>query len=217
MASRTKSLHVFRETNRNVLSKAARPKFKAIAGGFFNCTELEKAKNIVSTAAFIGTQLKRLSSKMLTDKRLKQGVLRNLTTMQPHEDCTDIPGCSTHADLQLNVESAISRIIMLHNTSSVYYDRRVYGSLNPEPNYSAILGYIKVGDRVRLIKLSTGAVAEFAAEGTVTEVNLAGVEQKVAYKTFTTVDFDVLSATSTSSAEQGLYKVRDAWLMKLSN
>jgi len=105
---------------------------------------------------------------------------------------------------------------MLHNTSSVYYDRRVYGSLNPEPNYSAILGNIKVGDRVRLIKLSTGAVAEFAAEGTVTEVNLAGVEQKVAYKTFTTVDFDVLSATSTSSAEQGLYKVRDAWLMKLS-
>ena len=154
---------------------------------------------------------------MLTDQRLKQGVLRNLTTMQPHEDCTDIPGSSTHADLQLNVESAISRIVMLHNTSSVYYDRRVYGSLNPEPNYSAILGYIKVGDRVRLIKLSTGAVAEFAAEGTVTEVNLAGVEQKVAYKTFTTVDFDVLSATSTSSAEQGLYKVRDAWLMKLSN
>ena len=116
----------------------------------------------------------------------------------------------------MDVESAISHIVMLHNTSSVYYDRLVYGSLNPEPNYSAILGNIKVGDRVRLIKLSTGAVAEFAAEGTVTEVNLAGVEQKVAYKTFTTVDFDVLSAASTSSAEQGLYKVRDAWLMKLS-
>lgn len=49
-----------------------------------------------------------------------------------------------------------------------------------------------------------------------TKVNLEGVEQKVAYKTFTLVDFDVLSATSTSSAEQGLYKVRDAWLMKLS-
>ena len=42
---------------------------------------------------------------------------------------------------------------------------------------------------------------------------MQGVEKKIAYKTFTEVDFDV---SCNPSAEQGVYKVRDAWLKKLS-
>ena len=100
---------------------------------------------------------------------------------------------------------------MLHNTESVYYDRVVHGFV--KPNYSLILGNIKVGDRVRLIKLSTDAVAGFPAEGIVIDINLHGMEQRIEYNTFTNVNFDV---SADSSTEQGVYKVRDAWLMKLS-
>ena len=70
-----------------------------------------------------------------------------------------------------------------------YYDR--VGNGYTEPNYSLIRGDIKVGDRVRLISLSPKIAGGFPAEGTVIKVNLQGIEKKIAYKTFTEVDFDV--------------------------
>ena len=92
----------------------------------------------------------------------------------------------------------------------MYYDRVGNGT---EPNYSLIRGNIKVGDRVRLISLSPKTAGGFPAQGTVIRVTLQGIEKKIAYKTFTEVDFDVSSCNP--SAEQGVYKVRDAWLKLL--
>ena len=45
------------------------------------------------------------------------------------------------------------------------------------------------------------------------KVSLPGVEKKIAYKTFTEVNFE---GGLNPSAEQGIFKVRDAWLTLLN-
>lgn len=127
---------------------------------------------------------------MRTRKQLKTGTLHGLTKMQEHERCIDLfKDCLTHADVCYDIESIVSQTIMLHSTTSMYYDR--VGNGYTEPNYSLIRGDIKVGDRVRLISLSPKIAGGFPAEGTVIKVNLQGIEKKIAYKTFIEVDFDV--------------------------
>ena len=106
------------------------------------------------------------------------------------------------------VKDQVAELIMMHETESTYYER--IGLHFVRPDHSKRIDKIQVGDKVRLISDQHNG---FAAVGKVLKINLTGVEKSVTYKTFTEVDFE---RRHNSSVEQGIFKVRDAWLCLLN-